>query len=478
MLEQYGHNWIDDNIAYIIRSYAQKNGCDVALAFAHAYYESTQYPWALGDEYHSQKIWVNNREYTLPYFPHRGTYVRSFGLFQINMAGGLGADLHPRWWEIINVMNNCELATRSLAYWQGMAERDGRKGYDWFYYISTNAGWPGSVPYDDPNMRARYDYFVRCYQNPAGGWAVWPPFDTPRNPFPAQPYWLCQAEPPPPDGYSGWCVGVAKYTLGIAVLPAGSGTTAPPPGQHIYDEGTPVTITATPNTGWVFDRWLGDATGVDPTVTVIMNRAKWITAQFQEAPPPLEMFSLGISVTPEEGGYTNPAADIYTYQSGQQVWITATANHGWRFVQWEGSFPSRLATISLIMDSDKWVNAVFERENGPPPPPICVLSIRMEPIEGGTVSPPLGDNEYVCGTEVTIRAIPKVDWEFVEWTGHISSTQMQEYVLLDRNKVCIANFRPTTDGAIPPKPLPIGAIPTTLRGIKDALKKIQPFARG
>jgi hypothetical protein len=75
---------------------------------------------------------------------------------------------------------------------------------------------------------------------------------------------------------------VQLYTLTIAAN--GNGTTNPPVGTHIYDPGTVVSITATPDTGSKFDSWSGDASGTTSTITITMDSDKSLTAYFEELP--------------------------------------------------------------------------------------------------------------------------------------------------------------------------------------------------
>ena len=75
----------------------------------------------------------------------------------------------------------------------------------------------------------------------------------------------------------------AHYSLTLAVDPVGGGTTEPGVGAHTYPQGTVVAISATPNSGYVFDSWTGDADCADGSVT--MNAAKTCTATFVAAPP-------------------------------------------------------------------------------------------------------------------------------------------------------------------------------------------------
>ena len=71
------------------------------------------------------------------------------------------------------------------------------------------------------------------------------------------------------------------YVLTMAT--DGHGTTSPAVGGHSYPQGSVVPISATPNSGYVFDSWAGDADCADGSVT--MNADKTCTANFVTAPP-------------------------------------------------------------------------------------------------------------------------------------------------------------------------------------------------
>jgi len=137
---------------------------------------------------------------------------------------------------------------------------------------------------------------------------------------------------------------------------AGNGSTAPKAGTHAYNNGAVVAITATPDAGWRFGEWNGDVSEPKlPTTTVIMNADKIVTANFSQI-----MHTLGISVIGE--GYTTPAIGNHTYPLGTRVSITAVPGDGWQFNGWAGNISeSDLATITIIMDSDKIVTANFSQ---------------------------------------------------------------------------------------------------------------------
>ncbi|WP_046759261.1 InlB B-repeat-containing protein [Kordia jejudonensis] len=62
----------------------------------------------------------------------------------------------------------------------------------------------------------------------------------------------------------------------------GTFTTNPNPVNGTYDDGTVVTVTITPNTGFMFDNWSGDATGNANPLTITMDNDKIITANYSK----------------------------------------------------------------------------------------------------------------------------------------------------------------------------------------------------
>lgn len=81
---------------------------------------------------------------------------------------------------------------------------------------------------------------------------------------------------------------VSTHTLTITAT--AGGTTDPAPGSHAYDEGTEVTVYASPHTGYRFDHWELDGTpvGTSLSYTVTMDASHELAAIFteEEEPPP------------------------------------------------------------------------------------------------------------------------------------------------------------------------------------------------
>ena len=85
---------------------------------------------------------------------------------------------------------------------------------------------------------------------------------------------------------------IPTYVLTTFAAPPAGGTVS---GGGAYNEGTAVTVTATANSGYAFDRWLGACTGSDAcSVTMSANRS--VTARF------VRTYVLTTSASPSGGG--------------------------------------------------------------------------------------------------------------------------------------------------------------------------------
>jgi len=89
----------------------------------------------------------------------------------------------------------------------------------------------------------------------------------------------------------GWL----KPKLLLTVLAPEGGTLSLAPGSYEYAKGDRVTITATPSSGYTFERWEvdGSPAGTSTSITITMDRAHTVKAVFSRIP--YEMY-IGIAV--------------------------------------------------------------------------------------------------------------------------------------------------------------------------------------
>tara|TARA_B100001173_G_C16004121_1_gene554762 strand:- start:108 stop:1934 length:1827 start_codon:yes stop_codon:yes gene_type:complete len=119
-----------------------------------------------------------------------------------------------------------------------------------------------------------------------------------------------EPEPPAPT----------QYTLTVSAGEGGSVTTG-----GTYDEGTNITVTATPSEGYEFEGWEGrDETTAELAIT--LNSDVSLTALFRV----LAQYTLIISA--EEGGTVSIEGG--SYYEGTELTITTSANEGYEFIGW------------------------------------------------------------------------------------------------------------------------------------------------
>ncbi len=96
----------------------------------------------------------------------------------------------------------------------------------------------------------------------------------------------------------------AAYQLTTAVNPSGDGSVSPASGSY-YAAGSPVQLTATPNTGYVFTGWTGTVTSASNPLTLTMNSPVTETANFAKL--------IGFTITPNPPAETIYRGDIAAF---------------------------------------------------------------------------------------------------------------------------------------------------------------------
>jgi hypothetical protein len=134
----------------------------------------------------------------------------------------------------------------------------------------------------------------------------------------------------------------------------GKGFLSPETGAHNYAEGSEVTITAAPDSGWQFDSWSGAVADPDSAITtVVINSEERIIANFSQIMHPLTLDAEG-------NGLLSPEIGTYSYAEGTAVTITATPDSDWYFAGWIGEVSNpESATTTVFINTDKTVTANF-----------------------------------------------------------------------------------------------------------------------
>ena len=227
--------------------------------------------------------------------------------------------------------------------------------------------------------------------------------------------------------YEGANIGLT-YALTINATD-GTVTTNPNPTGGTYDDGTVVTLTATPDAGFEFTGWSGDASGTTNPLDITMDADKTVTALFSPIQRTLTVNATNGSVA------VAPNSGTGTYDDGSVLTLTATPDAGYEFTGWSGDASGTTNPLDITMDADKTVTANFS-------PILRTLTINT--ANGSvTTSPNPVNGTYDNGTVVTLTATPDSGYQFDSWSGDVSGSTNQITITMDADKTVTATFSVT-----------------------------------
>lgn len=176
--------------------------------------------------------------------------------------------------------------------------------------------------------------------------------------------------------------------------------------SHAYANGSTVTLTATPASGWSFQSWSGGCSGSSVSCTVSMSAAQSVTAVFLPTPsvppsaPPstpsapgsspagtpstpvaapnknqLDVTTSGSgSVTAADGGIDCGTLCSGHYLSSQAVVLTARPASGWQLRGWSGACSGTALTCLVAMTESRTATATFQ----PIPPAAIAIAATLD----------------------------------------------------------------------------------------------------
>ena len=168
-------------------------------------------------------------------------------------------------------------------------------------------------------------------------------------------------------------------TYSFTVETTGEGSVNLSPDSTSYEHGETVDVTAEPTNGWEFVEWQGDLSGSENPESITVEDDVNITAVFEE-------IETSLTVTTEGEGSVTKDPDKGEYDFGDEVELTAEADAGWEFDEWQGDLSGTENSKSIIVDGNKEITASFQeifalKENG-----VTVECSLAEVGESGTVN--------------------------------------------------------------------------------------------
>lgn len=222
---------------------------------------------------------------------------------------------------------------------------------------------------------------------------------------------------------------VPVYTVTAGALPVEGGTTT---GGGTFNEGTSVTVTATPNAGYTFTSWTegGFVVSNAASLTFDVSSDRILVANFTQGTG----YTISTSATPAAGGSTSGGG---VFASGTSVTVIASPNVGYAFANWTqgGNVVSSSASYTFNATADRILVANFTVSGGGN----RTISTSSQPVAGGTTS---GGGTVADGASVTVVATPNAGYNFVNWSeASVQVSASASYTFnATANRTLVANF--------------------------------------
>jgi len=248
------------------------------------------------------------------------------------------------------------------------------------------------------------------------------------------------------------------YTLNVNVI--GQGIVDTEPNEDAYLPGTEVELTAVPDTGWIFNNWMGDYNGFNNPVTIVMNADKTVIARF------IQLFVTNVVVS-GPGSIAIPETEVVTEQYTASVFnqfnqLMPEEEVIWSTIPDQDELPGVSidddGVLSITADAEEDEILIVATSQSNP----NVFGVRMVELEGvitkftltlnifgnGTVlvnEIPYGSStqniELDANAFADLLASPAFGWSFINWTGDVTDPNFPETsVLMDGNKIISVHF--------------------------------------
>lgn len=238
--------------------------------------------------------------------------------------------------------------------------------------------------------------------------------------------------------YVSNCYSFSGSVIGLGTLQADMPPVCPDDPTKFVVGTMELTAVATPPDSFV--NWSGDASGINPVISVPLNADKSITANFAT----VTCYSLTLGSNPTAAGAANSQTApncIGGYLENTPITLRAQPQTGQMFSSWAGGdIHGQVAnpvTYNILSDQSVVANFV---------PAEFTLSLLIDGAGGGTVTadlPPINcpgtcSGVYTYEDVVTMAPVPDADSVFAGWSGDIDCIGGEVTITEDTN--CTATF--------------------------------------
>lgn len=200
-------------------------------------------------------------------------------------------------------------------------------------------------------------------------------------------------------------IGCSKREFPVSIAVEGKGKVLSSLSGGFAAEGSSVTLTAVPDSGWEFSHWEGAISGGTESQTIVVDKDVRVKAYFLRR-------EVSVKLSGSEGGTVMILANA-PYRIGDVVGFEAAANPGWDFARWSGNsdFEAADASIEVKLTGDLEITGSFVKTSAP----VALSVLGLGSIETDPILDELGMARI--GKDLVLKAVPEEGWHLAEWQG-------------------------------------------------------------
>jgi len=227
---------------------------------------------------------------------------------------------------------------------------------------------------------------------------------------------------------ANFVVDIPQWTMTVSVSPAAGGSVT---GGGLVDDGSSVTLVATPVAGYAFSKWTegGVQVSTSASYTFTASADRTLVAVFTAVPT----YVVSTSANQSAWGSTTGGG---SYSSGSSVTVNATPAAGYVFSKWTvgGNQVSTSASYTFTITANRTLVANFIAAGAQQ-----TITASANNSAWGTVS---GAGSYLTGDSATLVATPKPGYAFSRWKEGNSnvSTSASYTFTVTGNRTLVAQF--------------------------------------
>ena len=212
----------------------------------------------------------------------------------------------------------------------------------------------------------------------------------------------------------------------LTINVVGTGTVTPASGSS-YVCGTPVTVTATPGSGYSFGQFGGALTGSTNPQVLTLNTSSTVIATFVQG----TSCTLATNVTGSGSITVNPAGTVFS--CGTSLTVTAVPAQYFSLTGFSGALSGTTNPQTFTINANSTIGAAFAQTSYP-------IDVTITGPGTVTANPTDSGNGYATGTSVTLTATPSSGAFFNGFSGAVTGTTNPATIVVNAAKNVTATF--------------------------------------